>query len=176
MSPLSENFTIAPTTQNQVQQTSHVLSEAVAWMTERNNSLWQANEVTPAAIEQDVFAGRYHQVSLKAGAVAVFKLDVADSTYWPESSPNDALYVHRIAVLRSHAGFGIPSLIINYAEQVALRLKIDRLRLDCQRSRTKLRHLYEGLGFTFHSNIDLTDYHGARYERILSLRPSSISS
>jgi hypothetical protein len=50
-----------------------------------------------------------------------------------------------------------------------------RGRLDCDASRPKLCRLYEGLGFRFHSQIEVGRYTLARYERAVPPKRESIA-
>lgn len=79
--------------------------------------------------------------------VACMQLVSADPMFWPEASAGSALYVHKLAVARGHAGTGWPDALLNWAVQQAAPASIPAVRLDCA-PRPKLAAVYERCGFS----------------------------
>jgi hypothetical protein len=56
-------------------------------------------------------------------------------------------------------------MLLAWCEKQAAAWGCSQFRLDCDSRRPKLRALYEGLGFRFHSERRVGAYTVARYER-----------
>jgi GNAT superfamily N-acetyltransferase len=59
----------------------------------------------------------------------------------------NALYVHWLCVARPYAGTGLPKIMLDFAASHAKSRGIHILRLDTNANETKLRQIYESLGF-----------------------------
>ena len=79
-------------------------------------------------------------------AVGCLYLQVDDDAFWPAALVHEALYVHRLAVLRSEAGRGWSRRLLDWAADEARRRGRVCLRLDTE-LRPKLIALYESTGF-----------------------------
>jgi GNAT superfamily N-acetyltransferase len=141
-----------------------ILHEAVSWMEKHGESLWTDEEVSSAAVEVDLLAGDYFFLLDGGQIVATFMMQDVDAYYWPEAKAGEALYLHRIAIRRAFAGSGHSRTILQFALEHARKLGIPSIRLDCDYHRKALNDLYVRLGFHFHSEVVLGDYHGNRYE------------
>ncbi|HVZ12103.1 MAG TPA: GNAT family N-acetyltransferase [Patescibacteria group bacterium] len=63
-----------------------------------------------------------------------------------EKSP-DALYIHWLCVRRGYEKKGYPKQMIDFAAKIAREKDIKYLRADTNADETKLRNVYEDLGF-----------------------------
>ena len=144
-----------------------ILQEAAAWCEARGMPLWKANELDPERLRAEVEQGLFYLVHEGTETLAVFKLQDSDVLFWPDVPPEEALYVHRIAVKRRHAGRGLPAFLLDWCGERARARGCAFLRLDTEASRPKLRAIYEGLGFRLHSEREVGPYRVARYERPL---------
>mgnify|MGYP002639235539 CR=1 FL=1 len=133
-------------------------------MEECGESLWTDEEVSNPAIEKDVLAGDYYLLLDGEQVLAIFIMQDFDSYYWPEAKAGEALYLHRIVVRRAFAGAGHSQTILRFVVDRARQLGIPFIRLDCDRYRAGLNQLYTNLGFHFHSEVTIGDYHGNRYQ------------
>lgn len=84
--------------------------------------------------------------------VATLCLQWADSMFWPNAD-DEALYVHRLVVKRSHAGRGIGEQLLAWAAELAAGAGRSYLRLDCMTENTRLRRYYEALGFHHQGDV-----------------------
>lgn len=83
------------------------------------------------------------------------------------NQPQKALYIHWLCVDRQFAGQGLPKLMIDFAKQFAKDKGIKLLRADTNADLTKLRKIYEELGFSMVS-IEQEDYRRtALYQQLL---------
>jgi GNAT superfamily N-acetyltransferase len=122
-------------------------------------------QLCPEAIAVDVAAGHYVLAIVETEVVGTARVTREDAECWPEAVPGVAVYVHRVAVRRAWAGRGLPGIVLGWCATHAEQLGCSYLRLDCDASRPKLRALYEGLGFGFHSERRVGQHTVARYER-----------
>jgi GNAT superfamily N-acetyltransferase len=141
-----------------------LLDEATVWVNELGFSQWPlpfpADELA-AAIER----GEVYLVEAEEGeAVATVTLLEDDPIYWP-GSPPDALYVHKFAVRRDHAGRGIGAAIIEWANAEAAEAGRDFLRLDCVGDNPGIRDYYESLGFEHRGDLQMNGEPMSLYER-----------
>ena len=83
---------------------------------------------------------------------ATLCLQWADPMFWPDAD-DEALYVHRLVVKRSHAGRGIGEQLLAWAAELAAGAGRSYLRLDCMTENTRLRRYYEALGFCHRGDI-----------------------
>jgi GNAT superfamily N-acetyltransferase len=164
----SAEYTIRFARKDEASVVLAIVHEASFWLEQRGIPLWTAKELDPVCTIADVEAGHYVLASDRGRAVGVLRFTLEDIDFWPEALPGEAGYVHRLAVRRSHAGKQLPRMMLTWAEQHSASLGRTWLRLDCEAARPKLKQLYEGLGFVFHSEHTLGDLVVARYQRRVS--------
>lgn len=141
-----------------------VLTEAAQWLAEGGRPLWNATDIGLERIQRDTDAGRYVVARDHGDWAGVMRLDLEDPSFWPEIAPGSSVFVHKLAVRRAWAGRGVSRALLTHARDHARALGRPWLRLDCVADRTALRTLYEGVGFTLHSCIELRGGLFARYE------------
>jgi GNAT superfamily N-acetyltransferase len=141
-----------------------ILREAHAWLRARDLAVWQDSELTGAAIERDIHAGRFHLAVRDGEPAGTIIYQTEDWEFWPEASPGDAAYLHRMAVTRRHAGGEVSAALLRWAVARARAEGYRLVRLDCLADRPRLRAMYERFGFRYHSDRVVPPYHVARYE------------
>lgn len=144
---------------------SSILIEAATWIAERGAPLWPMEQLAASALAADVAARHFALAMVGTEAVGTARLTRDDPECWPDAVPGVAVYVHRVAIRRAWAGRGLPGMILAWCARQAQGLGCSYLRLDCDARRLKLRGLYEGLGFRFHSERRVGHHTVARYER-----------
>ena len=88
-------------------------------------------------------------VNKKTAAAAILQVN-QNSQDWKSIDKGHqqvALYIHWLCVDREFAGKNLPKFMIDFAEKKAREDNIDLLRVDTNASETKLRKIYEKLGF-----------------------------
>ncbi|MCW1925136.1 GNAT family N-acetyltransferase [Luteolibacter arcticus] len=143
---------------------SAILTEAAQWLSERGEPLWKAGELSPEAVGSGVSDGLFHLAWIGDEAAGVFKMQDEDQLFWPDVPQREAIYLHRIAVRREHAGSKVMDAMIGFARQATMATGRRYLRLDCEASRPKLCALYEKRGFVKHSERQVGPYFVARYQ------------
>jgi GNAT superfamily N-acetyltransferase len=141
-----------------------ILKEAARWLEQAGMPLWREGELEPARIVADVSAGLFFLAEYSGDPAGAVKFQLDDSVFWPDARPQEAAYIHRLAVRRRYAGTGLSTALLRWAVWRAHTLGRRYLRLDCVASRPRLRAVYERFGFQYHSDRQVGPYHVSRYE------------
>ena len=83
-----------------------ILAEAAAWLERAGMGMWRQDEVAPERIAAEVAAGQFFLGSRGGEPVATIKFQLQDPDFWPGVAAGEAVYIHRLAVRRAHAGRG----------------------------------------------------------------------
>jgi GNAT superfamily N-acetyltransferase len=146
------------------EQVAAVICEAASWLESRGKALWRSVAITQESVSRDVEAGRFLVAREADQIVGVVRFQLEDPEYWPEIESGSSAYLHRLAVRRAFAGQGLSRKLLGAGVVKARSLSRGYLRLDCVADREKLRQLYEGYGFAFHSYRKVGSSMVARYE------------
>jgi ribosomal protein S18 acetylase RimI-like enzyme len=130
----------------------------------RGIALWSLEQVSLAAVTPDVRAGLYFLAWSGPQALGAMRLTTSDPAFWPEAQPNEAVYLHRLAVRRAASGGEVSSALLRFALKRAAELGARHLRLDCESSRASLRRVYERFGFQIHSERTVGRANVVRYQ------------
>lgn len=136
------------------------MTEAALWLESRGEPLWSVDEPRADRLPHDVKVGLCVVAEGSGSLVAVARLSGEDRETWPDAELGEALYVHRLAVVRSHSGGVVSERLIRWCRDCACQRGVSRLRLDCDARRVRLRSLYEKWGFRFHSEAIVGQYIG----------------
>jgi GNAT superfamily N-acetyltransferase len=142
-----------------------ILREAAEWLARRQMPLWRLDELSPENVSADVEAGRYVLALSEHAPVGTMRFQLEDELFWPDATPGEAAYIHRLAVCRSHAGGVVSSALLDWAAMRAGTLGRRYLRLDCDAARDRLRAVYERREFVLHSTLTVGPYFVARYQK-----------
>jgi predicted N-acetyltransferase YhbS len=140
-----------------------LLDEASRWVGERGFEQWPLpfprTQIAEAIARGEVFVAEH-----EGEPVATVTILTEDPRYWG-ARPPDALYVHKLAVARAHAGRGFGSKVIRWAEGRAASLGRQFLRLDCLGDSEGIRDYYERLGFEHRGDLVRGKRNMCIYER-----------
>ena len=149
-----------------------MLTEAAQWVDALGEVMWDTGELASDRIAAETAAGQFF-VALVDGRVAgAIRFQLEDTLFWPDLPNDNSAFIHRLVVRRRYKGQGVSTALLAWAVEHARELGKTYLRLDCDKSRPKLRALYEGFGFRFHSFRQVGPYCVARYE--YSLQASGV--
>lgn len=131
-----------------------ILEDARRWLIRRG-----IPEQWPRAAPLEVFArrierGEVYLASRGEARVGTFSLLWADPPVWGET-PDDAGYVHGLAVRRSAAGQGVGPLLLDAAARLVADAGRPYLRLDCWAGNPDLCAYYDRHGFARRGRKDL---------------------
>ena len=158
------DVTIRPATPHDLETVSGILLEAARWLTDSGKPMWREEELEPARIAADVTAGIFFLAECEGEPAGTVKFQLEDPVIWFDVPHEDSAFLHRLAVRRRFAGGRVSSALLQWAVERTRSLNRRYLRLDCAATRPRLRAIYEGFGFTHHSNKQIGPYYDARYE------------
>jgi GNAT superfamily N-acetyltransferase len=141
-----------------------MLVEAAQWVDALGEVMWETGELLPERIAAETAAGQFFIAVVDDEPAGVIRFQLEDPLFWPDLPRGESAFVHRLVVRRRFKGQGISTALLQWAVDHARALGRTHLRLDCDKSRPKLRALYEGFGFRFHSFRQVGPYYVARYE------------
>ncbi len=143
---------------------AEILGEVARWLEEQGMAMWHQDELQPNRIVADVDSAQFFLAECDGVPAGTIRFQLEDRLFWPDVPQNDSAFIHRLAVRRRFSGGEVSSALILWAIARTHALGRRYLRLDCEASRTRLRAIYERLGFRFHSNKQVGPYFVARYE------------
>ncbi|MDB5440015.1 MAG: hypothetical protein JWM33_2442 [Caulobacteraceae bacterium] len=123
-----------------------VWREAAAWLERCGQPLWSPAEFTPERTIDLAERGELFAAFHDEAVVACMTLQGADPIFWNDAPHAAALYLHKLAVRRQHAGSGLSGAMIDWACGFGLERGVQALRLDCA-PRPALVDLYLRNGF-----------------------------
>ncbi len=167
-------LSIRQATAQDIDAVAEILREAARWLEEREMPMWRQAEMLPSHIVADVDSGQFFMAEYDGVPAGTIRFQLADKLFWPDVPQHDSAFIHRLAVRRRFAGGEISSALLLWAIARTYTLGRRYLRLDCESSRTRLRAVYERIGFRFHSSKQVGPYFVARYEYdVTEISPST---
>lgn len=137
---------IRPVEPAETREVRRLLHEVALWSERFGHRVWQEDELDDSMSSASLPQGRWYGAFDEQGLAACMRIDAADPIHWPDDSPGEAVYVHKVAVARRAAGEGWTARLIDFAADLASDLGARFVRLDTL-PREKLVTLYRGLGF-----------------------------
>jgi GNAT superfamily N-acetyltransferase len=138
-----------------------VLAGASAWLRARGVEQWpnrfEASWVSPA-IER----GETWLADIDGEVAGTLVVQWEDAMFWA-GYPDDAGYLHRLAVLRH--GDRLGGRLLAWAERHAAANGKAYLRLDCVAWNDPLRAYYERAGYACAGDVMVGEYTQSRYEK-----------
>jgi GNAT superfamily N-acetyltransferase len=169
---LTSETQIRQATPQDAEVVADILKEAARWLEQAGMPLWREDELEPARINADVSVGLFFLAEYSGDPAGTVKYQLEDSVVWPDARPQDAAYIHRLAVRRRYAGTGLSAALLRWAFERTRTLDRQYLRLDCESSRPRLRAIYERFGFRYHSDRQVGPYLVSRYEYDVTKLPT----
>jgi ribosomal protein S18 acetylase RimI-like enzyme len=124
-----------------------MLEEAARWMVRREIEGWTPDGFSRERIAVLMESGEMYLAVLDGRPAGTFALQWSDRETWGDV-PDDAGYVHGLAIRREFAGTGLGREMLGRAEQMVSRSEREFLRLDCVADNETLNEYYRRAGFT----------------------------
>ncbi|GAA3162326.1 hypothetical protein GCM10010466_61600 [Planomonospora alba] len=156
-----------------------LLAETAAWLHRQGVRQWPAGGFPAERLVPLIERGDMYLLDGAAGPVATMALDGdADPEFWTaQDEPGSALYVHKLAVARDHAGRGLGEALLDWAGLRVLAAGRRWLRLDCAKGNPRLQEYYRRQRFTHLRTVDLPHRaSGALFQRPGGLRGAPAAS
>lgn len=160
-------ITMRPAKSAELATVETLLTEASQWLAQRAIDQWQfpphRDRITHAIEHGECFLAE----SDGAVIATITVDDHPDPEFWtPDDQPDDALYVHRMAVTRAAAGEGMGAIMLDWAAKRAADAGKGWLRLDAWRTNEGLHRYYLAQGFTLVRIVSLAHRgSGALFQR-----------
>ncbi|MBY8879096.1 GNAT family N-acetyltransferase [Actinacidiphila acidipaludis] len=160
-------ITMRPAKPSELGTVEDLLTEASVWLAQRGIDQWQfpphRDRITHAIEHGECFIAE-----MDGTIIGTITLDAhPDPEFWvADDEPNDALYVHRMAVTRKAAGAGVGAVMLEWASKRAAEAGKGWLRLDAWRTNEGLHRYYTDQGFTLVRIVSLAHRgSGALFQR-----------
>jgi GNAT superfamily N-acetyltransferase len=145
----------------------NMLEEAASWLASRGIDQWMPGSFLGPrydSIDDQVNRGEIYLAILDGMPAGTLTLQWEDKKFWGDV-PDDAAYVHRIAIRRVYAGKGLGLRLLQWAESTAATAGKTCLRLDCMAENAALCEYYERAGFGDRGEIRGKGWRGRLYEK-----------
>ena len=141
-----------------------MLEVAARWMARRGIEGWTPDGFSRERIAVLIRNGEMYLAVLDGRPAGTFALQWSDRETWGDV-PDDAGYVHGLAIRREFAGEGLGREMLRRAEQVVSRLEREYLRLDCVANNEALNEYYRRAGFAYRGSSVVRGLAVALYEK-----------
>ncbi|MDQ3862993.1 MAG: GNAT family N-acetyltransferase [Actinomycetota bacterium] len=125
-----------------------ILEEASWWLLSRGIDQWTPGSFSRRRIAGRIEAGEMYLAEIAGQAVGTFALQWSDEETWSRV-PDDAGYVHGLAIRRDYSGVGVGRELLRRAESLAAKSGKRYLRLDCVAENRGLNDYYQRAGFGY---------------------------
>lgn len=147
-----------------------ILEDASGWLHARGIVDQWPRTYDDAMLAREMAGGEIYLACQGGQAVGMLRLLWSDPEIWGER-PDDAGYVHSLAIRRAVGGRGMGLRMLRWAEGRIAAAGRRYLRLDCWAENPELCRYYERAGFEPRGVVSFADgWAAARYER--EVRPA----
>jgi GNAT superfamily N-acetyltransferase len=164
--PLAAPFTQVRIVLAEPEEIDHVLgliNEAARWLLARGIRQWPVDPDLPRGTVARQLRRRECYLAWDGDQpVGTFSLQTSDRPMWGAQA-DDALYLHGLAVRRTHRGLG--RHLLAWAEQAAAAAGQSYLRLDCMAENPQLRAYYEQAGYRHRGDVEGSGLSASLYEK-----------
>jgi ribosomal protein S18 acetylase RimI-like enzyme len=141
-----------------------MLEEAARWMVRRGIEGWTPDGFSRERIAVLIESGEMYLAGLDGRPAGTFALQWSDRETWRDV-PDDAGYIHGLAIRREFAGAGLGREMLRRAEQMVSRAEREYLRLDCVANNRTLNDYYRRAGFAYRGSAVVRGLAVALYEK-----------
>lgn len=167
---IQEQFMMSLATVKDTTRVLHLLTETAKWFQQNGSTQWSdllkgidAHNTTGAIQRGDVFICTKEEEL--AGMVMLLQTPSEwDCRLWEltDEAPNDAIYLHRLAINRKYAHYKLGQSIVNWCKNDIQFEGKKKVRLDCVAHNEFLNAFYQKIGFTYvgeKAGYSLYEYH-----------------
>jgi ribosomal protein S18 acetylase RimI-like enzyme len=123
-----------------------ILEEASQWLLSKGINQWPAGAFPKTYVANSIERGEFYLARRSGQAAGTIKLQWSDKMIWGDQ-PEDAGYVHHLAIRRAFAGYQLGQQLLQWAEVRVAAAGKQYLRLDCWGENVKLKQYYEHAGY-----------------------------
>lgn len=141
-----------------------ILEDAARWMVSHGIEGWRPNSFSRQRIAEIMERGEMYLAMLAGQAVGTFALQWSDTETWGRV-PDDAGYVHGLAVRRDLAGMELGRELLRCAANKVSLSGRKYLRLDCVADNEALNQYYLRAGFGYRGKVTVRGLEVSLYEK-----------
>jgi ribosomal protein S18 acetylase RimI-like enzyme len=138
-------LTMTPATAADTDSVIAVLMNAVQWLHSRGLPTWNPNTL-PYVMEPLIARGEVYLARINDQPVGTVTVQWSDPAFWGER-PDDAGYIHKLAIMRSVAGQQIGAQMVSWAESLIMQHGRPYARLDCHAENPAINRFYQSAGY-----------------------------
>ncbi len=128
-----------------------ILAEAARWLASRGLPSWNPDTL-PAVMNVSLTRGDVYLAWINDQPVGTITVQWSDVLYWGER-PDDAGYIHKLAIVRSAAGQHLGAQLLPWAESLIAERGRHYARLDCHASNPMINAFYEAAGYQLRGTL-----------------------
>jgi GNAT superfamily N-acetyltransferase len=140
-----------------------IMEEAAGWLAARGINQWQGGAPAEQILRR-IERGETYVAIRNDEVVGTITLQWSDRHYWGEM-PDDAGYVHGLAIRRAVAGHGVGRDLLRWAERQIANAGKRFMRLDCVADNHTLCEYYKQAGLAPHSTKHFTHSSAQLFEK-----------
>ena len=142
-----------------------VLKDAVQWLQSRGLPTWNPDTLQ-SVMGALICRGEVYLAWMNDQPVGTVTVQWSDPAFWGEQ-PDDAGYIHKLAVMRSVAGQQIGAQMVSWAEELIKQKGRPYARLDCHADNPAINRFYQAAGYQLRGLITVQDVPLNLYEKPL---------
>jgi GNAT superfamily N-acetyltransferase len=151
---------------NDIPQIMQIVIDVVPLMIASGNLQWDNTYPNPEVFERDISLGQLWVADIEgriAGVAAITTDQEAEYAEVGWDISETAIVTHRLAVSPHYRGRGIAEALLMQAELEAVRLGIQKLRIDTNTHNQATQKLFPKLGYIYAGEIGLSFRPGLRF-------------
>ena len=141
-----------------------ILEGVARWMVRQRIEGWRPDSFSRRRLAEIIGCREMYLALLAGQAVGTFALQWSDEETWGRV-PDNAGYVHGLAVRRDFAGRGLGRELLRRAEDRVSRAGRNYLRLDCVAENEALNAYYQRAGFGYSGRVTVRGLEVSLYEK-----------
>ena len=142
-----------------------ILAEAAHWLASRGLPSWNPDKLL-TVMTLSVTRGDVYLAWINDQPVGTITVQWSDVLYWGER-PDDAGYIHKLAIVRSAAGQRLGAQLLGWAESLIAERGRPYARLDCHASNPMINSFYESEGYQLRGTLTVPGVALALREKLL---------
>ncbi len=140
-----------------------ILEDAAQRAASKGMAMWPL-EFPRQPVAEAIERREVYLAVLNRQAVGTLTLQWSDRLIWGDM-PDDAGYVHKLAVRRAYAGRQLGRRLLEWAERTVAAAGKQYVRLDCLALNPVLRDYYERAGYVYRGEAQATGWRASLYEK-----------
>lgn len=139
------DLSISAATATETDSVIAILNDAIHWLQSRNLPTWNP-DILPSVMNTLITRGEVYLARMDNQPVGTVTVQWSDPAFWGER-PDDAGYIHKLAIMRTVAGQHIGAQMVNWAESLIVQRGRPYARLDCHAENPTINRFYQSAGY-----------------------------